>query len=49
MERTLSGAELIDLDATAAAAEIARGALSAEDYCRALIDRIETMNCRHLQ
>jgi Asp-tRNA(Asn)/Glu-tRNA(Gln) amidotransferase A subunit family amidase len=40
----LSDAGLIDLDATAAAAEISRGALSAEDYCRACLDRIETMD-----
>ena len=32
--------ELVDLTAGAAAAEIARGALSAEDYARACLDRI---------
>jgi Asp-tRNA(Asn)/Glu-tRNA(Gln) amidotransferase A subunit family amidase len=35
---------LIDLTASAAAAEIARGALSAEDYSRACLDRIEAID-----
>jgi Asp-tRNA(Asn)/Glu-tRNA(Gln) amidotransferase A subunit family amidase len=37
----LPKAGLIDLDASSAAAEIARGALSAEDYSRACLDRID--------
>jgi Asp-tRNA(Asn)/Glu-tRNA(Gln) amidotransferase A subunit family amidase len=44
MERALSKADLIDLDASSAAAEIARGALSAEEYCRACLDRIDALD-----
>src|SRR5437773_52764 len=36
--------EFVKLTATAAGAEIARGAISAEDYTRACLDRIEAVN-----
>jgi Asp-tRNA(Asn)/Glu-tRNA(Gln) amidotransferase A subunit family amidase len=36
--------ELVNLTATEAAAEIARGAISAEDYTRACLDRIEALD-----
>jgi Asp-tRNA(Asn)/Glu-tRNA(Gln) amidotransferase A subunit family amidase len=39
----LSAPELATLTATEAAAEIARGAMSAEDYCRACLDRIAAL------
>src|SRR5262249_9226982 len=36
--------ELVQLTASEAAAEIARGAVSAEDYARACLDRIEALD-----
>src|SRR5260221_6582381 len=36
--------EFVKLTATAAGAEIARGAISAEDYTRACLDRIEAVD-----
>ena len=36
--------ELVQLTASEAAAEIARGAISAEDYTRACLDRIEALD-----
>src|SRR5262249_51508794 len=40
--KTAMADELVKLTATEAAAEIARGAVSAEDYLRACLDRIHT-------
>jgi Asp-tRNA(Asn)/Glu-tRNA(Gln) amidotransferase A subunit family amidase len=39
-----STSDLFELSATAAAAEIARGAISAQDYCRACLDRVAAMD-----
>ena len=43
-ERALAGHALIHLTASEAAAEIARGAISAEDYARACLERIEALD-----
>ena len=43
-ERALAEHALIHLTASEAAAEIARGAISAEDYARACLERIEALD-----